>query len=498
MNTTLALLLIGAALSGIDQEVDYWTIRDIPEPEGVAHEVGGILALGGGRVMTCTRRGQVWVISNAHADEEPVFTLYADGLQEPLGLAVHPDDLDQWQAAIDGGTSYTGPVWTVQRGELTRMVDNDGDFRGDAFENICDDWAISGNYHEYSFGPAFDRNGDAWVTLNKPFGGQPFGVKDWRGWAMRIDRDGVMHPEAGGLRSPAGVEASPWGEIFYTDNQGEWCGASKLSHIERGDFHGHPHGINSAKHPESLVKHPGPVPDGMPMPEVKQQIPHFKLPVVWFPYDKAGKSPAGFVWDTEGHMGPFFKDQVFVGDQHHAAIFRVFMEKVNGHWQGAVFPFRYGFESGIIRLGWGEDGELLVGMTNRGWASRGTRPWGLQGLKWTGEVPFEVQRMEATPDGFKLTFTRPVNPASASEPTNYRMSSYTYNLHSPYGSPEIDTRTVPIELATVSDDNTTVTLRCNGLREGYVHELHLDGVRDEDENRLLHEAAYYTLVERPE
>jgi hypothetical protein len=498
VNTLLATLTLVTGIA-VEQEKDFWTIHDVPEPEGIALEVGGILALGNGKVMVCTRRGQVWVIDHAYDDtRDPVFTLWADGLQEPLGLNIHPDDRAAWEHSIATGKPYTGSIWTVQRGELTRMRDTDGDFQGDVFETICDDWAISGNYHEYSFGPTFTENGDAWVTLNKPFGGQPFGVKDWRGWAMRIDGDGKMHPEAGGLRSPAGVETSPWNDVFYTDNQGEWCGASKLSHIERGDFHGHPHGIESAKHPESLVKYPGKVPDGMPMPEVKDVIPHFKMPVVWFPYDKAGKSPAGFVWDTDGNLGPFFKNQVFVGDQHHAAIFRVFMEEINGHWQGAVFPFRYGFESGIIRLAWGEDGELLVGMTNRGWSSRGTKPWGLQRLDWTGETPFEVEKMEATPDGFKITFTRPFTPATAVEPSNYRMSSYTYKLHSPYGSPEIDTKTVPIELAQISPDNRTVTLRCSGLRKGYVHELHLSGVRDESGEPLLHDVAFYTLVERPE
>jgi glucose/arabinose dehydrogenase len=490
---------MGFAPQGLEKEGDIWTIHDVPEPMGVALEVGGILALGGGDVLVCTRRGKIWRIQDAYDDAvEPTFTLWVDGLQEPLGLAVHPDDTEEWEQALSSGTPYSGPIWCTQRGELTRMQDTTGDGRGNIFETICDDWAISGNYHEYAFGPAFTPDGSAWVTLNKPFGGQPFGVKDWRGWAVRVDRNGEMHAEAAGLRSPAGVETSPWGEVFYTDNQGEWCGASKLSHIERGDFHGHPHGIESAKHPESLVKHPGEVPDGMPMPEVREIIEHFKLPAVWFPYDKAGKSPAGFVWDTEGNLGPFFKDQVFVGDQHHAAIFRVFLEKVNGHWQGAVFPFRYGFESGIVRLAWGEKGELLVGMTNRGWASRGTKPWGLQRLKWTGVTPFEVEKMEATPDGFRITFTRDVDPATAVEPTNYRMSSYTYRLHSPYGSPEINTKQVPIEIVQLDGDNRTVTLRASGLREGYVHELHLTGVRDAAGEPLLHDVAFYTLIERPE
>ena len=93
------------------------------------------------------------ISGNDHAyadDREPAFTLYADGLQEPLGLAVHPDDYAQWQTAIQSGEAYTGNVWTVQRGELTRMKDEDGDLRGDVFETVCDDWSISGNYHEYS------------------------------------------------------------------------------------------------------------------------------------------------------------------------------------------------------------------------------------------------------------------------------------------------------------------------------------------------------------
>ena len=64
MSTTLAIMTVGAVLLAGQQESDIWAIRDIPEPEGVALEVGGILALGGGRVMACTRRGQVWIISS--------------------------------------------------------------------------------------------------------------------------------------------------------------------------------------------------------------------------------------------------------------------------------------------------------------------------------------------------------------------------------------------------------------------------------------------------
>ncbi len=62
-----------------------------------------------------------------------------------------------------------------------------------------------------------DKEGYMWVTLNKPFGGQPYADPDikqshWRGWAVRINPEsGEMFPMAAGLRSPAGVEDSPWG-----------------------------------------------------------------------------------------------------------------------------------------------------------------------------------------------------------------------------------------------------------------------------------------------
>jgi len=77
------------------------------------------------------------------------------------------------------------------------------------------------------------------------------------------------------------------------------------------------------------------------------------------------------------------------------------------------------------------------------------------------------------------------------------MSSYTYLLHSPYGSPETDTEAVPVKLAQVSEDGLEVNLVCGPRRAGYVHELRVDRLRDADDEPLLHPRAYYTLVNIP-
>jgi glucose/arabinose dehydrogenase len=473
-----ALLALFALAQEGSREERYYKIETCKLPAGVELEVGGLLQLADGRVMACTRRGEVWTIAEPFSDA-PVAVRFAQGLHEPLGLVEH-----------------AGWIWFTQRGELSRMKDSDGDGRADTFETVCDAWPISGNYHEYNFGPALDRDGNFWITTNKPFGDEPFGRAKWRGFTLKITPAGEMTPIACGLRSPAGIGFSPWGDLFYTDNQGEWCGASKLSHIEPGDFHGHPWGTFACEDPLWQFTKPGEPPNGTKMPEVEGVMPSFKLPAVWFPYDKMGRSPAGFAWDeTNGKFGPF-AGQLFVSDQYQSSVMRVALEQVDGHWQGACFPFRLGFQCGIIRVAWDREGRLLCGETDRGWGSLGGKTMGLQRLAWTGEVPFEVREMHATPRGFELVFTRPVDARKAADVASYSMQSYTYLLHEPYGSPETDTAPCTVKSALVSPDGRRVALEIEPLRRGCVHELQLS-LSSLDGEPLLHDRAYYTLGRIP-
>lgn len=479
----IALLLSLSAIAFCDEgasEEDYYEVISLPAPEGCVLEVGGIALLPDGRPIVCTRRGEMYVVDHAYGDgSDAKYTLWAEGLQEPLGLLVH----DGW-------------IYTAQRGEVSRMRDVDGDDRMDELETVCDAWHISGNYHEYNFGPRIGPDGRLWITLNKPFGNEPFGRVDWRGFALSIGFDGSWKPVACGLRSPAGIQNSPAGQIFYTDNQGEWCGASKLSHVEPGDFHGHPWGTFSCKLDEWTFPAPAQPPDGRLMPLVPTEVPSFKLPAVWFPYDKMGKSPSGFVWDeTQGRFGPF-AGQLFVGDQHHAWVMRVSLEEVRGHWQGACYPFRGRLASGVIRVAWGADDSLLVGMSDRGWASKGRSPQGLQRIRWRERMPFEIRTLSATPDGFLLEFTQPPDRATLTTEA-FRMESYTYELHAAYGSAEMDRADVEVK-SIEFPSASSCRIQVLALRAGYVHELHLSGVLALGGAQLLHPEAYYTLIEIPE
>ena len=60
---------------------------------------------------------------------------------------------------------------------------------------------------------------------------------------LKVSQDGQVTPYATGLRSPAGFGVNAEGDIFYTENQGDWVGSGRMTHLELGDFAGNPAGL---------------------------------------------------------------------------------------------------------------------------------------------------------------------------------------------------------------------------------------------------------------
>ena len=462
------------------KENPFYKIKDVPIPDGVLLEVGGLAFTEEGKLGVTTRRGELWLIDQP-ASAKPKYSLFASGLHEPLWLAYR-----------------NGSFYTTQRGELTKITDTNKDGKGDLFKTIYA-WPLSGNYHEYSYGPLFLPNGDMVVTLNLSWEGKGKSLAKWRGWMLKITEDGKMEPYATGLRSPAGIGLNGEGEIFYAENQGDWIGSGFVSHVEKGDFTGNPAGLRWAGEPES--------PLGIPshlfrdsigtMYEFAKSVASVKVPTVWFPHTIMGISNSGLLHIDHDGFGPF-KGQMLVGDQGHSKIMRMFLEKVDGKYQGACFPFKEGFESGVLRLAWGSDKSLYVGMTSRGWASTGEEEFGLQRLVWNGKTPFEMKAIRAVPNGFEIEYTEPVDPKTATDPKSYQLTGFTYSYHRRYGSPIIQQKGCPVVKTELSADGRKVRLYVQGLREGYVHEVKAAGVNSKEGKPLLHNVGYYTLNNMPE
>jgi hypothetical protein len=458
----------------------YWRELTVRVPEELVLEVGGLDVVGR-RVLVATRRGDVYLVDGAF--DEPAaaatYALFASGLHEPLGL----------RARLQDGRLE---AWVVQRPELTRLVDLDGDDRADLYDSVSDAWGLSGNYHEFAFGPKFDREGNAWVTLNVGFcGGLGKSEVPWRGWAAQVTPDRRFVPVCAGARSPNGIGFDASGAAFYVDNQGDWVATNVMRLLAPGEYLGHPAGLrwrsDVARDESGAIVQPPVSP-----------------PVVWFPYGKMGQSTADVVLDDSGGAFGPFSGQLLCGDQTLARIVRVDLEKVNGRLQGACFPWIEGLDSGVNRLAFAPDGSLFAGQTDRGWGSVGRFRQGLERIVWTGCTPCELLHLRAEPDGFRLEFTRPIDPTSAADPASYLLTSYTYEHHAEYGCPEMDPQPHAVTSVDVLDERA-VRLHVDRLRPGYVHELHLPGVRSGEStdageppgSPLLHAVAYYTLNSIP-
>lgn len=482
----LAALLVAAPSSAaepktdvnaslVEREAEYYRTVTFPLPKDVVLEAGAIVLLPDHKLAFGNRRGEIYLVENAWSKDpaEVKYKKFASGLHEILGL-VYKD----------------GAFYAVQRPEVTKLVDEDGDGRADLFETFSDGWDISGDYHEFAFGSEFDKDGNIWVALCLT--GSFSSTAKFRGWALRITPEGKVIPTTSGIRSPGGVGFNAVGDVFYTDNQGPWNGSCSVKHLIPGKFVGHPGGFNWYDLAPDMKKPQEPE-SGSRWAKELAKIPELVPPVCWLPYPKMGQSASGIVCDTSnGKFGPFH-DQLFVGDQTQALVMRLALEKVNGYYQGAAFPFRSGFASGTLSIKLDGEGSMFVGGTSRGWGSRGTQPYSLERLDWTGRTPFEILSMHVLPDGFELTFTEPVDPRTAGDPKSYKLQSYTYIYQSSYGSPEVDHTDPQITGATVSKDGRSVKLTVDGLVPGHVHELHADGVRSQNDAPLLHAEAYYTL-----
>lgn len=468
-----------------------------PAKGSVVLEVSGLERWDDQQIAVAIRKGEVWILNNVY-QEDPAkieYHRFASALHEPLGLLKDGDAL-----------------LTTQRTELTALRDRDGDNIADEYETLAQDWGVTGHYHEYAYGPKRDGNGDLWLTLNIGMGlkadhlqrtltSGALGYRQaaWRGWAMKLNpKTGELIPVCAGMRSPSGLGANARGDMFYTDQQGNWVATNSLHHLRPAAFFHHPEALASMDLPGSPITGIKTVPAGMPMSEAVRRLPQLKAPAVWLPYKKMGQSATDIVLDEgQGRFGPF-GGQLFVGEFTQAAINRVDLELVDGEYQGACFPFRSGMASAVLRLLQGTDGSLFIGMTNRGWSSLGSASYGLQRLVWTGRMPFEIHSMRARHDGFMLRFTRPVDPTSASDPRSYSMESYTYRYHQSYGSDEIQRKSLSIRAPELSEDRLEVRLHIDGLRALFVHELRAHGIRDLEGRPLLHDSAYYTLNRIPQ
>ena len=478
----IALGINSLVAQGSKLQDQYYLREAIPTPKGVVLEAGGIAILPEKKVAVSSRRGDIWVCTGAYGEDlsKVTWQRFATGLHEPLGIFYRD-----------------GAIYATTRSEIQKIRDLDGDGIADTYQTLHDSWGINGDYHEYNFGSTPDKEGNIWVV--HCLTGSGTAKSDYRGWSIRYSLDGKKSiATAAGIRSPGGIGFNAAEDCFYTDNQGLWNGSSALKWLKPGSFQGNPTGNKFAKE-LGFGDLPQPNDNSTHQKEYERDN-RVQRPAVVFPHGKVGQSPTGIITDsTQGKFG-LFAGQVFVGEQTKSEVQRVFLEKIKGQYQGAVWKMLDGFESGVVPIKMGEDATLFTGGTNRGWSSKGASPFSFERVRWTGKTPFEMKEVKVTKDGFVISFTDALKDDAAENLKNYKLKAWTYQYRSGYGSKGlVDEYSPKVTKATIARDKKSVRIVVDKLTLGHIHHIQLSNkIISTSDTPVWHRDVYYTLNELAE
>lgn len=472
----------------------YYTLQNIPVPATVDHQIGGVTTLRDGRIAACFNSGEIYLYSF----EKKSWSLFARGLALPLGII---EDTD-------------GSLIVTQWAELTRISDTDGDGTADYYQNLCDDFGITGNYHEFAYGPARDSKGNLYISLNVASNGagiqeiirgpwNPIGlerelhiVKDkeawkknklkagrmysrvpYRGCVIKITPEGKASPFAYGFRSPDGIHIDEQDRLWITDNQGDWRGTSPLYHVTEGGFYGHP---ASLVWKENWNRNPLEVP--------VEELEEMRTPAAaLFPHGELANSPTQPIDTIAPELFGLPKDELLIGDMNQPHLIRFLSEEVDGTTQGAFIPFLFSTDLGIgnHRLTFDKTGNLWIGKTHIKWAG----DEGLKKITWNKKQPLLATGVSLLKDGFKVTFNRPLK-----ETPKLNISRHTYHYHAKYGSEKLDLQEIKPTASKLSSDGKTLTITLPEITARRLYTIELKGATDSEGLPLMGDILRYNVV----
>ncbi|BCX47173.1 large multi-functional protein [Haloferula helveola] len=497
MKRSIPFLLLTAAIAGAQS----FDVEPMPNPPGVDPQIGGLDVRPDGKLAAAFHRGEVMIFDPATKS----WSRFAEGLHEPLGLLCEGND----------------SVLVMQRAELTRIKDVDGDGSADTYETVFDDFGMSGNYHEFAFGPARGPDGSLYIGLNvasngagiRPeirgewsdigdatfeqmiqgpnFGkvrgkaGRMYARVAYRGWIIKLSPDGSKwEPFASGFRSPDGIGFDAQGRLLVDDNQGDWRGTSPLYVVEKGGFYGHP---------ASLVWTEGwdkGDPRKLPVEELDAMR---TKPAARFPQGELANSPTQPIAIPDS-WGPY-GGQTLIGEMNQPWLVRYLADEVGGVTQGSLTAMFNDTDlgKGNHRLAFSKDGTLWVGKTHLSWA-------GAEGL--VKITPKDIDKafavtaveLEKTPKGcgFRVSFSQPIG-----ELDGIKMNRFDYKYHQAYGSPKVDEAALtPAEIAN-GTDNILLELTAEQAKEGAVHCIEFSGGTSKTGSKLGPTKLYYQATKLP-
>ncbi len=367
---------------------------------------------------------------------------------------------------------------------------------------VADGWGSSADYHDWAVGLERDAAGNYYMALPCQQDDRSAAAAYLRGTALKlIPLDGTQDARryrietiAAGLRFPMGLALSPKGELFASDNQGNYNPFNELNHLQPGKRYGF---INKLENKDGFS-------------------PPFESPAINLPHPWTRSvnglcfltSPKTLQLDAP-RFGPF--EGHLVGcEMNGRFLVRMSLQKVGDNYQGGAYLFsrpptelspdatsseQTDFEGPIV-CEVSPDGELYVGnLHDSGWGG-GQNTGSIVRLCPTGDLPLGIAEVRATPRGFEIDFTQAVDAEKATQASNYQLRSYQRVSTPAYGGDDQDQRNESIQSVRLSEDLRRVTLELKALRAGFVYELNVAPL-GADSTAMFPSQAHYSMRSVP-
>jgi hypothetical protein len=476
-----------------------YDVTRIPTPFGTDPQIGGMTTTRDGKIAVAFHRGNIAIYDPQHAN----WHHFAEGLHEPLGLE----------------QDAQGNFIVMQRAELSRIRDTNGDKVADHYETFWDDFGLTGNYHEFAYGPVTAPDGRYIIGLNLASSGasireeirgrwseigmprELFYAKNWkevsvgagkmwsrvpwRGWIMAIDpKTGEATPLADGFRSPDGLGFTKTGEVVVVDNQGDWRGTNEVHVLGDHTFHGHPATLIWRKDWDGRD----------PMTISIEELNRLRTPpAISIPYGTYANSPTQPLLIPDSPAWKPFGGQLVLGEMNFPRIFRIWLDQESGMWQGGCVLLidTPELKGGLHRVTFHGD-DLYVGRVHRAWAGGE----GLSRIRPTQHQEFEIVSFHPTTRGFRFNFTQPLS-ADASNPQLWVGERYTYTYHQTYGSPKENREKLDISEVIVAADGLSAEIVVRNYAAGFNYEFTLADLKNRQDRTLLYSNTCYTLNRIP-
>ncbi len=347
----------------------------------------GLDFLPDGRVAMCTCHGDVWLAKVDDKAGTVSWQRFATGLYHPLGLKV-----------VDK------KIVVLERGQLTRLHDNNDDGEADFYECISNDWHTGPGEHSYDTCLETDPDGNFYFfktgDTDLPSGGT----------LLKVSKDGMkVETFATGFRHPIGLGMSPTGVVTGADQEGNYMPATRIDQYTQGGFYGDMRAHHRKTPPTT-----------------------YDPPLCWLPRE-VDNSAGGQVWVPKGAFGPLSELPLHLSYGRCRAFVLLRQEVDKGLVQGGVAALPLTFLSGSCRGRFDADNNLWVCGLN-GWQTAAKADGSLQRVRYTGKPLDTVVISQVTDKGVRLTFSRPLDKKTAENPANYKAAAWNYRWSADYGS----------------------------------------------------------------